>query len=152
MEIELEVRDGVAVVTLSAPERRNALTPDMTPDMAREMVGALERVDADESVGAVVIRGAEGRFCAGAHTGTLAGANADPAAEETYGGLSVIYESFTRVGLVKAVTIAAVRGAAVGAGMNLALATDLRIVSADARLLSGFPAPRVAPRWAGTSC
>lgn len=134
MEIELEVQDGVGVITLCAPERRNALTRDM----AREMVEALERVDTDDSVGALVIRGAEGRFCAGADTGTLSGANADPAAEETYDALSSIYESFTRLGQVKAVTVAAVRGAAVGAGMNLAMAADLRVVATDARLLSGF--------------
>lgn len=134
MEIELEVDDGVAVITLNAPERRNALTPAM----AGEMVETLERVDADDTIGALVIRGAEGRFCAGAHTATLSGATSDPAGEEAYSGLSVIYESFTRVGLVKAVTISAVRGAAVGAGMNLLMATDLRVISKQARLLSGF--------------
>ncbi|WP_296368678.1 MULTISPECIES: enoyl-CoA hydratase-related protein [unclassified Pseudonocardia] len=134
MEVELEVDDGVALMTLNAPERRNALTPQM----AREMVDALERVDADDGIGALVIRGADGRFCAGAHTGTLDGAGADPSDDATYTGLSVIYESFTRVGAVKAFTIAAVRGAAVGAGMNLALAADMRVVSRDARLLSGF--------------
>lgn len=133
-EIDLEIDQGVAVVTLSAPERRNALTPDM----AAEMVDALERVDSDPAVGAVVIRGAGGSFCAGAHTSTLAGAGADPASEETYAALSAVYESFVRVGSVEAPTIAAVRGAAVGAGLNLALATDLRIVSASARLMSGF--------------
>jgi len=134
MEIELAVQDGVAVITLNAPERRNALTPAM----AREMVDTLDRVDADDSIGALVIRGAEGRFCAGAHTATLSGATSDPAGEEAYSGLSVIYESVTRVELVKAVTISAVRGAAVGAGMNLLMATDLRVISKQARLLSGF--------------
>ena len=72
MEVELEVDAGVAVLTLNAPQRRNALTPQM----AREMVDALGRVDADESIAALVIRGADGRFCAGAHTGTLDGAGA----------------------------------------------------------------------------
>lgn len=134
MEVALEIDGGVAVLTLNAPERRNALTPQM----ASEMVAALEQVDADDSVGALVIRGAGGRFCAGAHTGTLSGAGTDPADDATYTGLSVIYESFTRVGGVKAFTIAAVRGAAVGAGMNLALATDMRVVARDARLMSGF--------------
>lgn len=134
MEVELEVDAGVAVLTLNAPQRRNALTPQM----AREMVDALGRVDADESIAALVIRGADGRFCAGAHTGTLDGAGADPSDDATYTGLSVIYESFTRVGTVRPFTVAAVRGAAVGAGMNLALATDLRVVARDARLMSGF--------------
>jgi enoyl-CoA hydratase len=133
MEVELEVNAGVAVVTLAAPERRNALTPQM----AEELVEVLDRADAEPGVGAVVIRGG-GSFCAGAHLGTLSGAGADPAGEETYAGLSAVYASFVRVGSVTVPTIAAVRGAAVGAGLNLALATDLRIVARDVRLLSGF--------------
>ncbi|CAN5457129.1 enoyl-CoA hydratase [soil metagenome] len=134
MEIELAVDNGVATLTLAAPQRRNALTPTM----ARELVAALDRVDADDSVGAVVIRGAGGSFCAGAHTATLLGAASDPAEENTYASLSAIYAAFTRVGTIRPMTIAAVRGPAVGAGLNLALATDLRIVARDARLMSGF--------------
>jgi len=60
-EIGLAVRDGVAVISLLAPERRNALTVAM----ARELVDAAAAVDADGSVGAAVIRGEGGHFCAG---------------------------------------------------------------------------------------
>lgn len=134
MEIELAVDDGVATLTLAAPQRRNALTPEMS----RDLVDALDRVDADTSIGALVIRGAGPTFCAGAHTNTLSNAGSDPAEEHTYADLSAIYSSFTRVGAVQAVTIGAIRGAAVGAGLNLALATDLRVVARDARLMSGF--------------
>jgi enoyl-CoA hydratase len=52
--------------------------------------------------------------------------------------MSTIYDSFYRLGQVKVPTVAAVRGSAVGAGMNLLLAADLRIVARDARLLCGF--------------
>jgi enoyl-CoA hydratase len=52
--------------------------------------------------------------------------------------MGAIYEAFARVGRLEAPTIAAVRGAAVGAGLNLAMATDLRVVAHDARLVSGF--------------
>jgi enoyl-CoA hydratase len=52
--------------------------------------------------------------------------------------MGAIYDSFYRLGQVQAPTIAAVRGAAVGAGMNLLLAADLRIVARDVRLLCGF--------------
>lgn len=134
MEVELTIESGVATLTLAAPQRRNALTPEMS----RELVAAADRVDADDSVGALVIRGAGGSFCAGAHTGTLGDAGSDPAEESTFAGLSDIYAAFTRIGSVRAVTVAAVRGAAVGAGLNLALATDLRIVAHTARLMSGF--------------
>lgn len=134
MEIELTVESGVATLTLAAPQRRNALTPEMS----RELVAAADRVDADDTIGALVIRGSGGSFCAGAHTATLSNAGSDPAEESTYASLSAIYAAFTRIGSVRAVTVAAVRGPAVGAGLNLALATDLRIVARTARLMSGF--------------
>ena len=82
---------------------------------------------------------AEGKtFCAGGDRATLAAAGADPAAEEAFAGLTTIYRAFTRVGELEAPTIAAVAGHAVGAGLNLALATDLRIVAEDVVLTSGF--------------
>jgi enoyl-CoA hydratase len=52
--------------------------------------------------------------------------------------LEAVYESFIRVGSLKVPVIAAVRGAAIGAGMNLLLAADVRVVAENARLLSGF--------------
>ena len=134
-EVELERDgDGVAVLTLDAPERRNALTVAM----ADELVAACEELDADASVGAVVVRGAGGFFCAGGDRATLAEAGRDPAAPETYACLGAVYRSFARVGEVEPPTIAAVRGGAVGAGLNLMLATDLRIVGREARIVSGF--------------
>lgn len=134
MEVEHEVSEGVAMVTLAAPDRRNALTPEM----AGELVEVLDGIDDDPRIGAVVIRGSGGSFCAGAHLATLAGAGTDPAGDEVYDALSTVYQSFTRLGSVRVPTIAAVRGAAVGAGLNLALAADLRVVARSARLLSGF--------------
>ena len=86
----------------------------------------------------MVVRGEGGYFCAGGDRATLAAAGDDPAAPETYAGMSAIYRSFARVGELEPPTVAAVRGGAVGAGLNLALATDLRVVADDAALLSGF--------------
>jgi enoyl-CoA hydratase len=133
-EVKLELRDGVAVLTLDAPARRNALTVAM----AHELVAACEAVDADDGVGAVVVRGAGAYFCAGGDRATLAAAGEDPAAPDAWAGLTAIYRSFARVGELEPPTIAAVRGGAVGAGLNLALATDLRVVADDAVLASGF--------------
>lgn len=133
-EVSVTIDAGVAVVSLCAPERRNALTPAM----AAELVAACEEVDADASVGAVVVRGEGGYFCAGAHRDTLSGAGADPLAEPGHSSLSIVYRSFARVGELEAPVIAAVRGAAVGAGVNLAFAADLRVVADNARLLPGF--------------
>ena len=55
-----------------------------------------------------------------------------------YAGLGAVYRSFARVGELEAPTVAAVRGGAVGAGLNLMLATDVRIVARDAKIISGF--------------
>jgi enoyl-CoA hydratase len=133
-EVRIDRDGGVAVVTLAAPERRNALTVDM----AAELVAACERLDADAAVGAVVIA-AEGRtFCAGGDRATLAAAGEDPAHPERFRALTTIYRAFTRVGELEAPTIAAVAGHAVGAGLNLMLATDLRVVAEDAVITSGF--------------
>ncbi|WP_448615372.1 enoyl-CoA hydratase-related protein [Modestobacter sp. URMC 112] len=133
-EVLLEVDEGVAVVTLNAPERRNALTPSMAADF----IAVLDELDARPEVGAVVVRGVGRSFCAGGDVQTLTEAGRDPAAPDAYDGMSRIYDSFYRLGQVSAPTIAAVRGSAVGAGMNMLLAADLRIVARDVRLLCGF--------------
>jgi enoyl-CoA hydratase len=133
-EVRLEREGGIAVLTLDAPARRNALTAGM----AGELVAACEEADADPDVGAVLVRGEGGFFCAGGDRSTLAAAGRDPAAPETFEGLGAVYRSFQRVGELDPPSIAAVRGGAVGAGLNLALATDLRIVARDALLVSGF--------------
>lgn len=133
-DITLHRRDGVAILTLRAPDRRNALTVAM----ARTMVEACEEVDADPSVGAVVVAAEGAYFCAGGDRATLRAAGEDPAAPEAWRGLTAIYEAFARVGRLEPPTVAAIRGGCVGAGTNLALATDLRVVAEDARLASGF--------------
>jgi len=133
-DILLERHDGVAVLTLDAPDRRNALTIDM----ARSMIETCDALDADPTVGAVVVRGAGGYFCAGGERATLAAAGEDPAAPDAFTGMGTIYRAFHRVGELQVPTIAAIHGGAVGAGMNLAFATDLRIVARDAKLASGF--------------
>ena len=133
-EIAVEQRDGVATITLDAADRRNALTHSM----AQELVDACDAIDADASVGAVVVQGAGGFFCAGGDRKTLADAGKDPASPDAFSGLGTVYRSFARVGELEPPTIAAVRGGAVGAGVNLAFATDLRIVSREAKIISGF--------------
>ncbi len=133
-EIQL-TRDGqVALITLAAPERRNAFTAAMV----HELLDVCETVDADPEVGCVVVRALGESFCAGAHRDLLAAVGRDPAEDANYQTLALAYQAFVRVGSLAAPTIAAVRGSAVGAGVNLVLATDLRVVAEDARLISGF--------------
>lgn len=132
-EITYAAVDGVAVVTLDAPERRNALSVPM----ARELAQAARRAEADPGVGALVVTGGR-HFCAGAVREVLAQAGRDPAEDAAYRDLEAVYDAFTTVGSIGIPTVAAVRGAAVGAGLNLALAADVRLVSRTTRLLPGF--------------
>ena len=132
-DITLDRADGVATITLDAPDRRNALILDM----ARELVAACDEIDADPSVGAVVVAGGE-FFCAGGDRQTLADAGRDPATPDAWDGIGLVYRSFARVGELEPPTVAAIRGGAVGAGVNLAFATDLRVVATDAKIVSGF--------------
>ena len=132
--IHVEVAQGVATITLDGPSTRNALNPQSS----LALVSACEEIDANPDVGAVVSRGANDTFCSGAERGVLDRAGEDPAESGRYGEVSAIYRAFARVGELQAPTIAAVRGAAVGAGVNLLLATDLRIVATDVRIIAGF--------------
>lgn len=132
--INVTVDQGVATITLDAPATRNALNPATS----RELIAACDEIDADASIGAAIVTGANGTFCSGAERDVLARAGEDPAEPERYGELGAVYEAFVRVGNLAVPTIAAVRGAAVGAGVNLLLATDLRVVAMDARIIAGF--------------
>jgi enoyl-CoA hydratase len=69
----------------------------------------------------------------------------NPAGEVAYDALDHIYRAFTRLGELRAPSVAAVRGSAVGAGVNLAMAADVRIVAHDARIISGFGKLKLHP-------
>ena len=128
--IRTAVRDGVATLTLADPDRRNALTMPMV----EEVVAALDELESDDSVGALVVTGEPPAFCAGADLSHLSG-SAGGGAE---GGLRSIYEGFLRFGRSPLPTIAAVNGAAVGAGMNLALVCDVRLAARRAKFDTRF--------------
>ena len=137
-DITLE-RDGhVAVVTLRAPERRNALTAPMV----HEFMAICDEIDADQAIGAVVLTAEGASWCAGAHRELLARVAQDPTTADNYEALGLAYRSFVRFGDVAAPTIAAVGGHAVGAGVNLMMAADLRIVAESARIITRLPAYR----------
>jgi enoyl-CoA hydratase len=128
--VRTDLTDGVAVVTLTDPERRNALTLPMVT----EIVDTFDRLEADPQVGAVVVTGESPAFCAGADLSHLS-SSADGGAET---GLRAIYEGFLRIGRSPLPSIAAVNGAAVGAGMNLALVCDVRLAGHRARFDTRF--------------
>lgn len=111
----LDVDDHVALITVNDPDRRNAVTDAMSTQLR----ATVEQAQADPNVHAVVVTGAGTAFCAGADLSALGTAAAD--------GLQRLYDGFMAVGKCTLPTIAAVNGPAVGAGLNLALAADVRI-------------------------
>lgn len=142
------VDDGVAVITFNRPERRNALT--------RELLGALADVlaaaEADEEVGAVVLTGAGGAFCAGGDVQAMA---SEPQTASTLEGLVQAqrrnhHGTAGRLHRMPKPTIAALPGAAAGAGLSLALACDLRIASPRAVLTTAFARVGLAGDYGGT--
>jgi enoyl-CoA hydratase len=129
-----ETRDGVGIVTLDEPAHRNSLTLPMVAELSRR----LDALEADDTVGAVVVTGTPPAFCAGADLAHLAGEAGGPNGPDREQGLRAIYEGFLRVSRSPLPTVAAVNGAAVGAGMNLALACDVRVAARRARFDTRF--------------
>lgn len=127
--LHVEVSDGVGLLRLDDAERRNALSLALID----EIVAAVGRLEDDRSVGALVVTGAPPAFCAGADLSDL---GASRVSRET--GLRRIYEGFLALARSPLPTIAAVNGAAVGAGMNLALACDVRVAGTSARFDTRF--------------
>ena len=121
-----DISDGIATLTLNAPDTRNT----MTMPMVDEIVAAMDGFEADPTVAAVIVTGAGSAFCAGADLGNLQTASAD--------SLGRIYEGFLRIARSTLPTIAAVNGAAVGAGMNLALGCDVRLAARRAKFDTRF--------------
>jgi len=131
--VEIERRDAVAIVRLVDRERRNALSLPMVADI----VAAFDELEDDDAIRAAVVTGEPPAFCSGADTTSLGRlATTDDAAER--GSIVTVYDAFLRVLRSPLPTIAAVNGPAVGAGFNLALACDLRLVGPTARFDSRF--------------
>lgn len=133
-EVILDIDGGVAVLTLNAPDRRNA----MSAAMAGELIAAMTEVNENPEIGATVVRGAGGHLCAGADRSVLANAGQDPTEPEMFAGVGLVYDTFAKLDTMATPTIAAVRGYSVGAGVNLAMSADVRIMAKEAVLRSGF--------------
>lgn len=135
--IRLEVEDGIATLTLNRPDKLNAFNTQMM----QEMIAAFDQTDADDSVRVVIVTGAGRAFCAGADLSAGAAtfdystrggqekeARTVEGVQRDGGGLLTlrIYDSLKPV-------IAAVNGPAVGVGVTMQLAMDIRMASTEAK-------------------
>ena len=125
---------GVALLTVSDPRRRNA----MTVALAEQLVAAVGAATRDGSVHAVVVTGESPAFCAGGDLDELAAAGEAEPGPAAEAAIRDVYAGFLAVADCPLPVIAAVDGPAVGAGLNLALAADVRIAGETARFEPGF--------------
>lgn len=136
---------GVVRLVLDNPAQRNAMSDEMTGSWGR----AIEQLKADPEVRVVVVTGEGSAFCSGGNPAWIAG---EPDAEVDYLRTRMIgfYRAWLAIRSLEVPTIAAVNGAAVGAGLCLAMACDLRYAAAGAKLSVPFVKLGMNPGMAAT--
>lgn len=143
----LESREGaVLTISLNRPERLNAITPALTYGLR----DSLARAASDDSVRSIVITGSGRGFCAGGDLAFLRDARQRNAMEEASLMLAAATELIIGIATMPKPVIAAVNGPAAGAGMNIALACDLRLASSNATFGQTFIKLGLYPDFGGT--
>jgi 2-(1,2-epoxy-1,2-dihydrophenyl)acetyl-CoA isomerase len=152
-DLRAEIDDGVAVITMNRPNRRNAFSPAMVSALGT----VLAQVETDEAVGCVVLTGAGGAFCAGGDVKSMAAAPADrgdgsgPSLDALIHRQRLNQQATSgRLWHMPKPTIAAIGGPAAGAGLSLALACDLRYAVPGAVLTTAFARVAFAGDYGGT--
>lgn len=134
--VQVTITRSVAVLRLHDPDQRNVLSRALVSAIAH----AMTEIESDESVRSVVVTGDGPAFCAGADLETLL-----QSASGDFASVRTVYDGFLRILRSPLLTIAAVNGPAVGAGVNLALACDVRLASERARFDTRFGELRLHP-------
>jgi enoyl-CoA hydratase/carnithine racemase len=135
---------GVVTLRLDEPARRNALDASLAASLRSEVAA----VAADDTVRCVVVTGTGGAFCSGADLGGLLAADVGVLARREM--LGAYYRTFLDLRDLSVPTVAAVNGAAIGAGLNLALCCDLRVCASSARLGATFVRLGIVPGGGAT--
>lgn len=131
-ELDYSLADHIATITLDRPHHKNAFTLEMVDAWAE----ALRRAEADPDVRVVIVTGAGNTFCSGVDLDAFAERERTPLAEKQL--MSRIHQvAFAAEALTKPY-LAVVAGAAVGAGMDMALMADIRIAGESARFCEGY--------------
>ncbi len=128
--------EGVALLTLDNPDQRNAMSDRMTASW----VTAIDELAADRSLRAVVVTGSGSAFCSGGNTSWIA-SEPDATVDELRTRMLPFYRAWLSIRRLEVPTLAAVNGHAIGAGLCLALACDIRYAAPGARL--GVPFVRL---------
>jgi len=144
-QVLYEVADRVGIITLNRPEALNALSGTMR----EEILQALQRAEQDPAVGCVMLTGAGRAFCAGGDIAAMAEGQRQNDTTTVKARLLIAARVIQQMRGMKKVVIAAINGAAVGGGMNLALACDIRWGSDTARFAQSFVKIGLMPDWAG---
>jgi len=121
--------DGVAHLTLDNPDQRNAMSDQMT----ESWVAAIDELAVDRSVRVVVVTGEGSAFCSGGNTSWIA-SEPDATVDELRERMLPFYRAWLSIRRLEVPTIAAVNGPAIGAGLCLALACDIRYAASGAKL------------------
>jgi enoyl-CoA hydratase/3-hydroxyacyl-CoA dehydrogenase len=132
----------VARLVLNRPSRANSLNLDFVAEIGK----ALDEVENDNNVRCIVISGAGANFCGGADVSAFASGKADNVLKFSDNGQTL----YTRMEVYPKPIIAAINGAAVGGGLELALACDLRIMSKKAQVRFPEVTLGLIPGWGGT--
>ncbi|WP_375175372.1 enoyl-CoA hydratase-related protein [Pseudooceanicola sp.] len=142
-----ERRGAVQILTMNRPERKNAFTRPMLYALEE----ALEKAAADPEVRAVVLTGAGGAFCAGGDVKAMSeGQDPDMSFYAKRKGLRDRMEVSRMLHEMPKPTIAAIEGAAAGAGLSLAMACDFRIASDTAKITTAFAKVGLSGDFGGT--